>query len=519
MYRMLVVDDEKIIRNGIKNMLTWENIPNLEIETAASAREALEIIARSMPDIMITDISMTEMSGIELIGQIREQYQNIQMRIIVLTGYDKFEYAQQCLRLSVVDFLLKPIDEELLKNLVREQVQYLDKQNLEKQSQKRQQRTKGVEEQMKLERVMCGLIHEEEDILPEAERMLQSYSYPYMQPMQLAILLPVQYRREKEEDDFFLTTISHICMGMVDERNRGITFRDNEKIMMVFFVKEQEDNILEQIEELIDILKDEYGSKPKVIVGSVVSHYRELPISYHDAVYLLENERQNIRDIIKPNLLENKVNVFQEIYTELKNIMISNTGNPEQVLKAFRTFQKAVESYNLSNAYVRRCCFEIASSLYFSYVSDTGEAADNKLNALLQTLTRSEREEACEITGDFITRLYSKEELSVHEIVSKAQGYIEQNLEADISVANIAESLYITPNYFSRLFKRVTGEGCNEYIVRKRIEQAKFLLETTNLKTGKIAAMVGYRDTNYFSLAFKKHTGESPTKYRENVRG
>lgn len=516
MYKLLVVDDEKIIRNGIKNVLLWENIPNLEIETASSGSQALEYIKSSSPDIMITDINMSGMSGIELIKEIRSY--NHTMRIIVLTGYDRFEYAQQCLRLSVVDFLLKPIDEDFLKNLVREQLGFLEQQNRERQTQKRRQRTKGAEEQLKLEQYMQALIHEKSSVYQEARRLLSSYSYPYMQSMQLAMLLPVKYGEEKENDDFLLTTILHICMGLVDDRGHGVTFRNNGRIMIAFFVKEQEDDVLEQIEELINILKDEYGTKPKVIVGSVVSNYRELSISYHDALYLLENERQDIKDIIKPNLLESKANVFQQIYMELKNIMINSTGNPEQVLKAFRTFQKAVESYNLSNAYVRRCCFEIASSLYFSYVTDSGEPADNKLNLLLQALTRTSREEACEITGDFITRLYRKEEMSVHEIVSKAQTYIEQNLASELSVASIAEILYISPNYFSRLFKRVTKEGCNEYIVRRRIEQAEFLLETTNMKTGKIAAMVGYRDTNYFSLAFKKHTGQSPTKYREAFR-
>ena len=110
-------------------------------------------------------------------------------------------------------------------------------------------------------------------------------------------------------------------------------------------------------------------------------------------------------------------------------------------------------------------------------------------------------------------------EKNVHDIITKAKHYIDEHLAEDLSVSSIAASLYITPNYFSRLFKRVMKEGCNEYIVRKRIEKAKSLLETTSLKTGKIAMMVGYRDTNYFSLAFKKHTGKSPTKYREEVQG
>ncbi|MCD8218667.1 MAG: helix-turn-helix transcriptional regulator, partial [Clostridiales bacterium] len=81
-----------------------------------------------------------------------------------------------------------------------------------------------------------------------------------------------------------------------------------------------------------------------------------------------------------------------------------------------------------------------------------------------------------------------------------------------------AESFFVSPNYFSRLFKRTTGMGCNEYIVSKRIEKACLLLETTNFNTGKIALMVGYNDTNYFSMTFKKHCGVSPTSYRRERR-
>ena len=141
-----------------------------------------------------------------------------------------------------------------------------------------------------------------------------------------------------------------------------------------------------------------------------------------------------------------------------------------------------------------------------------------KLDSLSKSLICADREEACEVTRMFISQLLCKEEENVHEIITKAKHYIDEHLTEELSVSNIAASLYITPNYFSRLFKRVTKEGCNEYIVRKRIEKAKSLLETTSMKTGKIAMMVGYRDTNYFSLAFKKHTGKSPTKYREEIQ-
>lgn len=106
-YKILIVDDEKMIRMGIKNAMPWEEMSIGEVFTAASAMEAEQIIEEQQPEIMITDISMTEMSGLELVGQIREKYQG--MRVIVLTGYDRFEYARQALKLQVHDFLLNPL--------------------------------------------------------------------------------------------------------------------------------------------------------------------------------------------------------------------------------------------------------------------------------------------------------------------------------------------------------------------------------------------------------------------------
>ena len=137
----------------------------------------------------------------------------------------------------------------------------------------------------------------------------------------------------------------------------------------------------------------------------------------------------------------------------------------------------------------------------------------------MKILMNAGREEACEMTEIFLQNLLQgDEEKEAHQVVTKAKRYIKEHLAEEISVSSLASALYLTPNYFSRLFKRVTGEGCNEYIVQERIEKAKLLLKTTNLRTNRIAAMIGYRDTNYFSLAFKKKTGMSPTKFREQYR-
>ena len=123
-YKILIVDDEKMIRMGIRNAMPWEQMQIAEVYTASSAGEAEELIREHQPEIMVTDISMTEMSGLELVEQIRGEKND--MRVIVLTGYDRFDYARQALQLQVHDFLLKPIDEMELKKSILAQVEWLE---------------------------------------------------------------------------------------------------------------------------------------------------------------------------------------------------------------------------------------------------------------------------------------------------------------------------------------------------------------------------------------------------------
>ena len=516
MYKALIVDDEKMIRMGMKKVIHWEQLGIGEVYTAASATEALDVLENYKPQIMITDIQMNGMTGLELIEKARDIIP--ELRVIVLTGYDSFEYARQSLRLQVQDFFLKPIEEENLSRVLKEQVAYLNEAEEEKRNFLLRQRTQGTAEQMELEKCIRGIINRSKESSEFMGVLEQYYGFQMDQGLQIVLIMPAQnYSGQESEQDFHEMSVKNICMSVVDAQGKGITFSDDGIIGIVYFT-EEESSVLEHIEELSGILKDEFDTNPKIVMGSAVSGFSNLHISYNDAKYLLDTEKESIQDIIQTFGEQNKNNIFRDIFSELKGIMCSNTGNTEYVMKAFRTFAKATKSYNLSQQTVRRLCFEMASATYFAYMGESKETESGRLDALSKSLLSANREEACEVTEMFLNQMLGKEEESVHEIVDKAKYYISEHLTEELTVSNIAASLYITPNYFSRLFKRVTKEGCNEYIVRKRIEKAKSLLETTSLKTGKIAMMVGYRDTNYFSLAFKKHTGKSPTKYREEMQ-
>ena len=143
MYKLLVVDDEKMIRLGIKNGIDWNTLGIEAVYTAASATEALALIEKEHPQIMLTDISMAEMSGLALMEKVRSIYSEEEMRILVLTGYDKFEYDRQCLQMRIQDFLLKPVDEQELKENVCKQVETLEEIRIRQEQEQASLRAEG----------------------------------------------------------------------------------------------------------------------------------------------------------------------------------------------------------------------------------------------------------------------------------------------------------------------------------------------------------------------------------------
>lgn len=517
MYKAIIVDDEEMIRTGIRSIIPWSDIEIDEVLTAASGKEAMEMIQKEMPQIMLTDICMVEMNGLALIEQAKKV--NPKMKILVLTGYDDFNYAQQCCKLNVQDFILKPADEEELLLSIKNQIREL---NLERNTAHKQQlmsRVQGVAEQIELESSLRDLLDGE--VQGSAlQKFCDRYSLKAEQMLQIAIMVPITEGESTWEGqhDFLQLSVKNICMEMFDSGLEGITFEDKAgRIVIAVFCGSEFDEVVERIGKLKDLLKNELDVRENIVLGGVVRGFAELASSYADALRLLGTLQKRKGDILQPEESEQRLRTIYRIFNEQKKIMTENIADVDILVDAFEKLQCAMNLYNLSNSMARRLYFDIASALYFIYINDTGNSTDNKLNALLDAILIADREEAFQFSKSFVVKLFGQEENNTHELITTAKRYIKENLENELTVSNIAEMLFLNPNYFSRLFKKVMGEGCNEYIVRKRMEKAKSLLESTQERTGRIARMVGYHDTNYFSLAFKKNTGMSPTEYREKI--
>lgn len=511
MYKVIIIDDEEMIRNGIKNVIPWNDLSIGEVEISSSAKDAFALMKEKRFDIMITDICMPEMDGLSLVEEMN--ILNPNLKIIVLTGFDNFEYAQKCCKMKVNDFLLKPVDEDELTEVIRILVKELDKEKENIAKERKIVRIEGNEEEIKLERLMQNLIYNK-ITNEEVYKTLGNYRLKENFKYRTAILSPILDDNLSWKNHLKLLNLSikKACIEVFDCNNKGITFEDkNKNIVIIVFIPDKNSN--GEIDFLIQYLKDEYNIKPKYVLGSITDKLNKINVSYNDALLLINKKRCTIRK--NKNIdYENEIKEFNENLYYVKKLMTTNIKSLNDLIVAYDRFIEIIDSYSLSIDFIRKVCFDIATTIYFSNINLL-DGKENKINSFAVALQSVDKENALKSTRDFIVEMYGMEEKDSKEIIRSAKKFIKSNLDKSLSVCSIAEMLYVNPTYFSRVFKNTTGEGCNNYIVRKKMEMAKDLLKTTTMRTSKIADLVGYKDTNYFSLTFKKQTGLTPREYRD----
>ena len=470
-YQVLIVDDEEIIRKGI-TIFMERNIPQIKrIFSAESAEEAVQLLEEEQVDILMTDICMDRMSGLDLIAYVNQRKKDI--CIIVLTGYDRFEYAQRCCKMNVQDFLLKPIDETLLKQAVLGQIAELQKKEDRQRSEKIISRATGLMEQMALEekcrKLLEGTLHKK-----DLESLLQEYGYESRYQLQIVVILPVleKSRDWKENHQLLYLSIKNICISMFDMKNLGITFEDDlGRICLLLFCRGDFEKILK---ELKYILNNEFDMPVTLLLGSKVENAEDARYSYHEAMALMEMSRVHENEVLMTGDEERRLRMFRETVYELRRIMEENLNQKETLLKAFSTFVKCTESYNLSDSMIRKETFQILSGLVYENMLNKGEV-QGQLEKSMKIIASGTKEEVLDAARDFIENTFFGETKKNHFLIEQAKTYINSHLAEELSVTDISEQLFVSISYFSRLFKMETKEGCNEYIVRMRMERAKTL--------------------------------------------
>lgn len=525
MIKMMVVEDETILREGICRVGDWEQCGVEICAAAGNGKEALELIPEKKPDIILTDVVMPIMDGLELTRSVYEQYPEI--KIILLSGHEEFEYVKKAMDCKARSYLLKPAKIEKLVEVVsaiRDEILEERSRNSEKERlQKKLEESIPIVREHYMNQLLSEVEHGEEEIQKQFEFLSID-----LDTSNLAVLVGEfdSKAEDRTELRLLLLQLKEIGAEVLGSEYRYVVFEDlKDRMVVILNYPEQitpKDFQLYLQGKAVRIqkeIKERANQSVSLGIGRCIRNIRQLYKAYHEAecalnyrffmgresvIYIGDIEREEHKDRLA------MLNQEEELAESIK--VGDLEGTEKQIQRYFQLlseFAAAGQEYILEKL-----------SVFVSYLLrllDIKEVEGEKqwlaeLERLSVELRREEHHttlsELQEQVGAVllhITQKINQNRILRNEgIIEKAQKYIRQNLSGDVSLITVAEVVYVSPNYLSFLFKE-SGENFKDYVVRIKMEQAKEMIESGSYSLNQIAAELGYKDGRYLSQVYKKY--------------
>jgi two-component system response regulator YesN len=523
------------MREGIKNNIAWESEGFQFVGEASDGELAYPMIKSSKPDILITDIKMPFMDGLELSRMVKKEFPNI--KIIILSGYNEFDYAKQAIGIGVTDYLLKPISSIKLIEAVKKVRDIINKEKEEKSlldQYKQEMEENAIHERQRFfYEIVKG-----KTTLAKANERGKKLGLDLVAGAYNILLLKVNAKENPfEYSESLIATLEGID-NLLQNGQEVIKFECDNEMLAVIIKADNDEKLNHLIDSYCDKLKDILNKASDIEyfggIGRNVSRLSELQESYHEA-----NKAFSTRYFTKMNQIVNAMN-FNRLNTYSNDVIDMQAINSEKMNKAFidkflkngtkeeihdftKEYLSSVGAVNIKSMLFRQY---IIMDIYFSvtaFIESVGYSKDkivkefgdfNKLDEIISSV---------EISKEYIEKLFDKaiclREAVVmkkyEDIVKMAREYILENYDKeDISLNTVAASVNISPTYFSAIFSQETGQTFIEYLTQTRMNKAKELLMCSNRKTTEIGYEVGYKDSHYFSYIFKKTQHCTPKEYR-----
>lgn len=553
MYKLMVVEDENLIREGIVKSIDWESQGYRVTASAVNGRDAVLKIREDVPDVILTDVRMPVMDGLELARWVNENYNNI--RILILSGFADFEYAKSAIKFKVFEYLLKPTNKEVFINTFKALKRELDRESEEKLF-NQANRKKLKEGLVKLrEAFLQKLLAGEVFSLSTLQDKLNYLEIDFTGSEYGAAVIRISaklkdYPVEWQTDTGLLAyTMTSIVNEVLDEGNYGVCIVKSLQEIVILFSLDRDMNetsirrILKKCASHIQhlILKDR-RIHIDAAVGLFYPNLHQIEKSYRQALSSLEQAffKQGrtfyfYSQSSQYELLSHEKQWIKDYPAEIEEILREvMEGNEHRTLELIRFLfeefrTKQVRYYHIKN-YVYILCFLLSANV--SELED-GDNAVGGLSAQLPLY--GEQQEWMRHIDSFSTINQLQEYIiglfrdvaervndrkTVHplhkqKVVKKVKTYIDEHYTSELSLEEIGKHACLSPSYVSYLFKSITGENYTEYLKKVRMRKAKDLLKQLDLKVYEIADMVGYHEYKYFALQFKKMFGISPSEYRE----
>lgn len=533
MFKVFLVEDEIVVREGIRNNIQWEQYGFSYAGDAPDGELALPLIRQIQPDLLITDIKMPFMDGLALSELVRKELPRT--KIVIISGYDDFTYAQQAIRMGVEQYLLKPVIKEKMVELLVSLQNKMEAEQKQREYlamfQREAREYEAFSRRRFFEQIFTGGLSVSEifEVARSLDIDLDAPAYNIL----LFSLSSAQYDGSAPEGytEALAATQDKVTQYLVACPDL-ILFRWNITTHAALIKGGQEEierrtnDCVSGIQELCALAGKEVNWH--IARGSFVCRLSALPVCFAEANRILsyrylcpeehilsEASIQNVRKKSGTAASEGK----QEIDQERVRCFLSS-GTADEVNQFI---DQLLHSAAEENVPLPMFCRYLTMTIYFAaagYLDSIGCRADSFWPPELRPRDNiSTPEEARAFSRQVILHAIdlrdNESKKQQRDLLTQAMEFIDLHYsEETISLDRVAQKVNISPNYFSAMFSQEVGQTFVEYVTGKRISEAKRMLRQTDMRSSEVAFAVGFRDSHYFSFVFKKVSGYTPSEYR-----
>lgn len=534
--KVFLVEDEMVIRRGIKNSIDWEKEGYIFCGEASDGELAYPMIIKEKPDILITDIRMPFMDGLELCKLVKKELPNI--KILILSGYDEFDYAKEAIRLGVTEYLLKPISSgKLLEALngVSESIrrEKEDKDLVRKDMEEMRENTEH-EKQKFFEQMIAGNLS-----MADALETGKKYEMNLSAGMYNLLLFRFTLGKENRKSGELLGEAEYAIEKLTERLEYVFEFQRGVEGWAFLLMADNEEQMSERVKELSKDLEEIMKNYSTIAyfggIGQPVARLRELEESFREAEralaarFTMELNRiisvEDIRMAQNVDTLDDiEITSFGEIEktrTMLEKFL--NNGAEDEIDEFVDVYINELPEENLKSVLMRQYIIMDAYIVMMSFCEKI-EGIEGEMQAQSEELKNSMKTiQTLEEIKNYI-RMLLKKIIGVRDTISGrrysdiieiAKDQIRKTYMSDeISLNTIAAEVGMSPSYFSSIFSKEMGKTFVEYLTEIRMDRAKELLMCSSMKTSEIGYEVGYKDPHYFSYIFKKTQNCTPKEFR-----
>lgn len=536
MYKAILVDDEALIRDAIQETIQWEKLGFELTAVCQNGKEVVQILEKHPVDLVLTDICMPYMDGLELAKYINEKFPEI--KVVIISGYDDFEYAKRAVKYQVQEYLLKPVTAAEFTEILNKIRQILDEQNKEQEYIHKMKHAYDENLPALKNRFLAGLVTSNsmpaDYISDKLEEFQAQLDGPYYLCVVFHASLPGKGGKAEGLDSLSAFSVYSTIKDIIHALSAGEVFQDTDNQTVAYFSAKTSKEVFtvarSVCEEIHHMVTEILKLKLDIGIGKPVYTLHKLPLSYQNARTLMENVFF---------VGSNQILTFSDFSGQISDVTINRTewtnkilefiknGNREELdflLEQFiQTLRKGLLPKSKVILYIQSVVLSIMNFLdnTLFYSEELFEEEQRLFDRLPSLYHLSEMEQQLkEFCHYVVESIYSRHDSYNQKQAMLAMDFIEHHYQdSEITLNTICQHLSMSTSRFSTIFKNSTGETFVEALTRVRIEHAKELIEFSSMKAYEIAEQVGYTDPHYFSIAFKKYTGLTPTEYAKLKKG